>query len=143
METWTKRRGANGLLAAGCALDAAHARDDEAPRVLIVDDDASVCAVNLETEGLRVLEAAGGLDVLEPAWCERPNLVFTDVMVSSLDGSEPCRAVAPGRANPWDPGDRSERRGRAGARGAALMAEQTGPSELIATVANSSLADPR
>jgi CheY-like chemotaxis protein len=56
---------------------------------LIVDDDAGVrlvCAVNLEAEGLRVLEAAEGLDGLEQARCERPDLVLTDVKMPGLDG---------------------------------------------------------
>jgi len=89
MQTWTQRRGANGPLDAGRALDAAHARDDEAGRVLIVDDDASVrlvCAVNHEAEGLQVLEAADGLDALEQARRERPDLVLTDVTTPGLDG---------------------------------------------------------
>jgi CheY-like chemotaxis protein len=89
METWTKRRGANGSLDTARPLDAAHARDGEAGRVLIVDDDASVrlvCAVNLKAEGLHVLEAADGLDALEQARRERPDLVLTDVTMPGLDG---------------------------------------------------------
>lgn len=65
--------------------------DDDRPlgRVLIVDDDASlrlVCAVTLKADGLRVLEAAHGLDGLEQARCERPELVITDVKMPGLDG---------------------------------------------------------
>jgi len=89
METWTKRRGANGSLDTARPLDAAHARDGEAGRVLIVDDDASVrlvCAINLKAEGLHVLEAADGLDALEQARRERPDLVLTDVTMPGLDG---------------------------------------------------------
>jgi CheY-like chemotaxis protein len=89
MENWTQRRGTNGPLDAGRALDAAHARDGEAGRVLIVDDDASVrlvCAVNLAAEGLHVLEAADGCDGLEQARSERPDLVLTDVTMPGLDG---------------------------------------------------------
>jgi len=50
METRTKRRRANGSLDTGRPLDAAHTRDGEAGRVLIVDDDASVrlvCAASV------------------------------------------------------------------------------------------------
>src|SRR6185312_16303732 len=89
METSTKRRGASGSLDTGRPLDAAQARDGEAGRVLIVDDDASVrlvCAVNLEAEGLHVLEAADGHDALEQARRERPDLVLTDVTMPGLDG---------------------------------------------------------
>jgi CheY-like chemotaxis protein len=89
MDTWTKRGGANGSPDTGRPLDAAHARDGEAGRVLIVDDDAPVrlvCAVNLEAEGLHVLEAADGLAALEQARRERPDLVLTDVTMPGLDG---------------------------------------------------------
>jgi CheY-like chemotaxis protein len=89
METCTPRRGAAGPLDAGRALDAAHARGGEAGRVLIVDDDASVrliCAVNLTAEGLHVLEAENGLDALEQARCEGPDLVVTDVKMPGIDG---------------------------------------------------------
>jgi len=89
METLTKRRRADRPFGAGCALDADPARDGEAGRVLIVDDDASVrlvCAINLEAEGLHVLEAADGLDALEQARRERPDLVLTDVTMPGLDG---------------------------------------------------------
>ncbi|HEY6960866.1 MAG TPA: response regulator [Gaiellaceae bacterium] len=57
--------------------------------MLVVDDDAAVrlvCAVNLAAEGLRVLEAADGLDGLEQARRERPDLVVTDVKMPRLDG---------------------------------------------------------
>lgn len=89
METWTTWRGANGPPDVYRALDVAHARDGEAARVLIVDDDAAVrlvCAVNLEAEGLRVVEAADGLEGLEKARCQRPDLVLTDVTMPGLDG---------------------------------------------------------
>ena len=74
---------------AGGVLDAAHVRDGGPARVLIVDDDAAVrllCAANLEAEGFHVLEAAGGLDALEQARRERPDLVLTDVTMPGLDG---------------------------------------------------------
>jgi len=89
MDTWTQRRGAGDLLDAGRTLGAARARDGEAGRVLIVDDDAAVrlvCAVNLGAEGLHVLEAADGLDALEQARREHPDLVLTDVTMPGLDG---------------------------------------------------------
>jgi len=63
----------------------------EAGRVLVVDDDAAVrlvCAVNLEAEGLQVVEAADGNDALEQMRRERPDLVLTDVKMPGLDGFE-------------------------------------------------------
>jgi len=60
-----------------------------AGRVLIVDDDAwvrLVCAINLEAEGLHVLQAADGLDALEQACREGPDLILTDVSMPRFDG---------------------------------------------------------
>lgn len=65
-------------------------------RVLIVDDDPAIrmlCAVNLEIEGLVVLEAADGRRGLEQARSERPDLVVTDVMMPGLDGFELAEAL--------------------------------------------------
>jgi CheY-like chemotaxis protein len=89
METWTQRRRAGSRLEADRAVDSAQARNGRARRVLIVDDDAAarlVCAVNLEAEGLHVLEARDGLHALEQARSERPDLVLTDVTMPGLDG---------------------------------------------------------
>ena len=65
------------------------ARDSKAGRVLIVDDDPTVrlvCAINLNSTGLDVLEAEHGLDGLEQARAELPDLVLTDVKMPGLDG---------------------------------------------------------
>lgn len=63
--------------------------DDEPACVLVVDDDAAVrlvCAINLEAEGLCVIEAADGNDALDQMRRECPDLVLTDVMMPGLDG---------------------------------------------------------
>lgn len=89
MQTWTQQRAGNDALDTGLTVDAAQARSGDSGRVLIVDDDASVrlvCAVNLEAEGLHVLEAADGLDALEQARRERPDLILTDVSMPRLGG---------------------------------------------------------
>jgi DNA-binding response OmpR family regulator len=59
------------------------------PRVLVVDDEAPIrllCRVNLEAEGMEVLEAADGPSGLEAARRERPDVVLLDVMMPGLDG---------------------------------------------------------
>ncbi len=64
-------------------------RDDESACVLVVDDDAAVrlvCAINLEAEGLYVIEAADGNDALDQMRRECPDLLLTDVMMPGLDG---------------------------------------------------------
>ena len=58
-------------------------------RVLVVDDDPAMrllCAINLELEGLVVLEAEDGLSALARARAEKPDLVVTDVSMPRLDG---------------------------------------------------------
>jgi DNA-binding response OmpR family regulator len=58
-------------------------------RVLVVDDEAPIrllCRVNLEAEGMEVLEAADGPSGLEAARRERPDVVLLDVMMPGLDG---------------------------------------------------------
>ncbi len=58
-------------------------------RVLVVDDDAPIrllCRVNLEAEGMEVIEAADGTDGLEKARSASPDVVLLDVMLPKLDG---------------------------------------------------------
>jgi DNA-binding response OmpR family regulator len=58
-------------------------------RVLVIDDEAPIrllCRVNLEAEGMEVLEAADGPSGLEMARAETPDVVLLDVMMPGLDG---------------------------------------------------------
>jgi len=58
-------------------------------RVLVIDDEAPIrllCRVNLEAEGMDVLEASDGPSGLELARKERPDVVLLDVMMPGLDG---------------------------------------------------------
>jgi DNA-binding response OmpR family regulator len=58
-------------------------------RVLVIDDEAPIrllCRVNLEAEGIKVLEAADGPQGLDLAREERPDVVLLDVMMPGLDG---------------------------------------------------------
>jgi DNA-binding response OmpR family regulator len=58
-------------------------------RVLVIDDEAPIrllCRVNLEAEGMQVLEAPDGPAGLEKARAERPDVVLLDVMMPGLDG---------------------------------------------------------
>ena len=58
-------------------------------RVLVIDDEAPIrllCRVNLEAEGMDVLEAADGPSGLEKARAEIPDVVLLDVMMPGLDG---------------------------------------------------------
>ena len=57
--------------------------------VLVIDDEAPIrllCKVNLEAEGMDVLEAADGPTGLEQAREYTPDVVLLDVMMPGLDG---------------------------------------------------------
>src|SRR6476619_7047992 len=63
--------------------------DNSKTRVLVIDDEAPIrllCRVNLEAEGMKVIEAADGPTGLEQAREEVPDVVLLDVMVPGLDG---------------------------------------------------------
>ena len=58
-------------------------------KVLVVDDEAPIrllCRVNLEAEGMDVLEAADGETGLATARAENPDVVLLDVMMPGMDG---------------------------------------------------------
>ena len=58
-------------------------------KVLVIDDEAPIrllCRVNLEAEGMSVLEAEDGPSGLEKAGAERPDVILLDVMMPWLDG---------------------------------------------------------
>jgi DNA-binding response OmpR family regulator len=59
--------------------------------VLVVDDEAPIrllCRVNLEAEGMRVLEASDGESGLEKARTESPDVILLDVMMPGRNGWE-------------------------------------------------------
>jgi DNA-binding response OmpR family regulator len=61
----------------------------DSTRVLVIDDEAPIrllCRVNLEAEGMQVLEAADGPSGLEKARAESPDVILLDVMMPGLDG---------------------------------------------------------
>src|SRR5215210_1909777 len=63
--------------------------DRPATRVLVIDDEAPIrllCRVNLEAEGMTVLEAADGPSGVDKARGELPDVVLLDVMMPGLDG---------------------------------------------------------
>jgi DNA-binding response OmpR family regulator len=63
--------------------------DDSMTRVLVIDDEAPIrllCRVNLEAEGMQVIEAADGPAGLEQAREHTPDVVLLDVMMPGLDG---------------------------------------------------------
>jgi DNA-binding response OmpR family regulator len=58
-------------------------------KVLVIDDEAPIrllCRVNLEAEGMEVVEAPDGPTGIETAEEEQPDVVLLDVMMPGLDG---------------------------------------------------------
>ena len=58
-------------------------------KVLVIDDEAPIrllCRVNLEGEGMEVVEAPDGPSGLAAASTEKPDAILLDVMMPGLDG---------------------------------------------------------
>ena len=80
----------------GCALGGEFVGTKTAPRVLVVDDEASLVdalATRLRHEGFIVDEAVTGRRALLLAQEERPDLIILDVMLPELDGLEIARRL--------------------------------------------------
>ena len=70
-------------------LDAYDGRPVSGERVLVIDDEAAIrllCRVNLEADGMEVLEAADGPAGVELARAERPDAIVLDLLMPRLDG---------------------------------------------------------
>jgi len=63
-------------------------------RILVVDDNRSLVRIIgriLQKEGFEVLTAFDGLEGLERAQHERPDLIILDIVMPGMDGYEVCR----------------------------------------------------
>jgi CheY-like chemotaxis protein len=70
---------------------------DKARRVLVADDEPAIralCRVNLQLEGMEVLEADNGVAALEVVAREQPDLVLLDLMMPELDGWQVAQRLA-------------------------------------------------
>jgi DNA-binding response OmpR family regulator len=71
-------------------------RAENATTVLIADDEAPIrllCRVNLEADGMNVLEAEDGRSTIEQAQRESPDVILLDVMMPGLDGWQVAEAL--------------------------------------------------
>lgn len=65
-------------------------------KILVVEDDRTlldVLSYNLKKEGYEVLGAGDGINALEIARSNKPDLLILDVMLPGLDGFEICRIL--------------------------------------------------
>ncbi len=67
-----------------------------AKRILVIDDEEDINMVvcsRLEASGFEVISAFDGLEGLEKARKENPDLIILDVMMPKLDGFHVCRML--------------------------------------------------
>ncbi|MNO38052.1 Transcriptional regulatory protein WalR [compost metagenome] len=65
-------------------------------KILVVDDErpiADILKFNLEKEGYEVILAFDGIDAVELAFSEQPDLILLDLMLPGKDGMDVCREV--------------------------------------------------
>jgi two-component system alkaline phosphatase synthesis response regulator PhoP len=65
-------------------------------KILAVDDEADflrILKINLEAEGFDVVTALDGLEALDKARSEKPDVVVLDIMLPGLNGEEVCRVI--------------------------------------------------
>ena len=74
-------------------------QEEMSAKVLVIDDEAPIrllCRVNLEAEGMEVIEAEDGTVGVELARSERPDVILLDVMMPGMDGWEVLQALQAG-----------------------------------------------
>jgi PAS domain S-box-containing protein len=91
----TMRSGASSIGAALPALDARLAPGLQLTALVVDDSTANrrILASLLESAGIDVITAAGGLEAIELARAHRPAVVFMDLKMSDLDGLEATRRL--------------------------------------------------
>lgn len=65
-------------------------------KILVVDDErpiADILKFNLEKEGYEVILAFDGIEAVELAFNEQPDLILLDLMLPGKDGMDVCREV--------------------------------------------------
>ena len=65
-------------------------------RILVIDDDPSLVLIVervLQTKGFEVLTAFNGLEGLQKAREEKPDLIILDIIMPRMDGYEVCRRL--------------------------------------------------
>ena len=69
---------------------------DKRTKILLVDDEQDILdflSYNIEKEGFEVYTATNGIDAIELAKKNPPDLIVLDVMMPGIDGIETCREI--------------------------------------------------
>jgi DNA-binding response OmpR family regulator len=67
-----------------------------ADKILVVDDEATIrelVRVFLTEEGYEVLEASSGMEAIEVARRDRPQVILLDIKMAGMDGIEVCKRL--------------------------------------------------
>ena len=78
------------------SLESAEARGGKRARILIVEDEPAMVAGlrdNFEYEGYEVISAGDGVEGLDRALSENPDLVVLDVMMPRMSGLDVCKQL--------------------------------------------------
>ncbi len=65
-------------------------------KILVVDDEPDIVDTiefRLKSKGYKVISAYDGLEALEKARSEKPDLIVLDVMLPKMDGFQVCRLL--------------------------------------------------
>ena len=65
-------------------------------KILIVDDEEHIVELikfNLDANGYRTITASNGLEALELAKNEKPDLILLDIMLPGLNGNDVCKEI--------------------------------------------------
>ena len=70
--------------------------NDYKKTILVVDDEKMIINLlkhNLEKEGYNVIEAQDGLEAIDVAISQKPDLILLDIMIPKLDGLTVCKKI--------------------------------------------------
>lgn len=65
-------------------------------KILIVDDDEDILDLlnyNLTKEGYKVMRAKDGIEAVDVAKKQLPEMIIMDIMMPRMDGVEACRQI--------------------------------------------------
>lgn len=77
-------------------VDSKKTEDAKKPRVLVVDDSATIrrsAESMLASDGCEVFTAENGFEALSKITRHRPDLIFVDIMMPRLDGYQTCAII--------------------------------------------------